>query len=133
MADIPHFQFPKAVKQYPFLNLGLDFFGPFYIEHRNHKLEKIYLCSCLVTRAVHPKFCQTLDTDICSLAIKRFLSRQKYPELIIPVNGSNLTPAKKMLNLSKVTVDNNYTKSQLQQQNITRNLNSPQAYHFSGI
>ena len=38
-----------------------------------------------------------------------------------------------MLNLSKATVDNNYTKSQLQQQNITRNLNSPQAYHFSGI
>ena len=51
MADLPSFRFAEAEKQYPFLNVGLDFFGPFYIEHRKHKLNKQYVC--LVTRAVH--------------------------------------------------------------------------------
>ena len=49
MADLPSFQFAEAENQYPFLNVGIDFFGPFYIEHRNHKLKNQYVC--LVTRA----------------------------------------------------------------------------------
>ena len=39
MADLPSFRFAEAEKQYLFLNVGLDFFGPFYVEHRNRKLE----------------------------------------------------------------------------------------------
>ena len=134
-ADLPSFRFAEAEKQYPFLNVGLDFFGPFYIQHRNRKLEKQYVClfACLVTRAVHLEVCQTLDTDSCLLAIRRFVSRQGYPELINSDNGSNFTSAKKMLDLNKISVDNNYTKSQLQQQNITWKLNPPLAPHFGGI
>ena len=40
MAQLPSFRFAEAEKQYPFLNVGLDFFGPFFIEHRNRKLEE---------------------------------------------------------------------------------------------
>ena len=81
MADLPSFQFAEAEKQYVFLNVGLDFFGPFYVEHRNRKLEKQYVClfTCLVTRAVHLEVCQTLDTDSCLLTIRRFVSRRGYP------------------------------------------------------
>ena len=127
MADLPSFRFAEAKKQYPFLSVGLDFFGPFYIKHRNRKLEKQYVCliTCLVTRAVHLEVCQTLDTDSCLLAIRRFVSRRGYPELIISVNGSNFTSSKKMLNLSKISIDNNYIKSQLQQQNISWKMNPP--------
>ncbi|XP_075253151.1 uncharacterized protein LOC142344951 [Convolutriloba macropyga] len=31
MADLPEFRFPDANKQYPFVNTGMDMFGPFYI------------------------------------------------------------------------------------------------------
>ena len=135
MADLPSFRFAEAEKRYPFLIVGLDFFGPFYVEHQNCKLEKQYvgLFTCLVTRAVHLEVCQTLDRDSCLLAIRRFVSRQGYPELIISDNGSNFTSAKKMLNLSKISIDNDYIKSQLQQQNITWKTNPPLAPHFGGI
>ena len=39
---------------------------------------------------------------------------------------------KKMLDLNKISVDNNYITSQLQQQNITWKLNPPLAPHFGG-
>ena len=134
MADLPSFRFAEAEKQYPFLNVGLDFLGPFYVEHRNRKLEKQYVClfTCLVTRAVHLEVCQTLDTDSCLLAVRRFVSRRGYPELIISDNGSNFTSAKKMLDLSKISIDNDYIKSQLQQQNNTWKMNPPLAPHFGG-
>ena len=132
LADLFSFRFAEAEKQYLFLNVGLDFFRPFYIEHQNRKLERQFIClfTCLVTRAVHLEVCQTLDTDSCLLAIKRFVLRQGYPELIISDNGSNFTSAKKMLDLSKISVDNDFIESQLQRQNITWKLNPPLAPHF---
>ena len=134
-ADLPGFRFAEAGKQYPFLNVGLGFFGPFFIEHTNRKLEKqnVSLFTCLVTKAVHLEVCQTLDTDSCLLAIRRFVSRRGFPELIVSDNGSNFTSAKKMLDLSKINIGNNYIKSQLQQQNITWKLNPPLAPQFGGI
>ncbi|XP_075253255.1 uncharacterized protein LOC142345059 [Convolutriloba macropyga] len=71
--------------------------------------------------------------SMATLAIRRFVSRRGYPELIISDNGSNFTSAKKMLDLNKINVDNDYIKSQLQQQNITWKLNPPLAPHFGGI
>ena len=135
MTDLPSFRFAEAEKQYPFLNVGLDFFRPFYIEHRNRKLEKQCVClfNCLVTRAVHLEVCQTFNTDSCLLAIRSFVSRRGYPEFIISDNGSNFTSAKNVLDLNKISVDNNYIKSQLQQQNITWKLNPLLAPHFGEI
>ena len=92
----------------------------------------VYLFTCLVTRAVHLEVCQSLDTDSCLLAIRRFVSRRGYPELTISDNGSNFTSAKKMLDLSRISIDNDYIKSQLQQQNITWKMNPPLAPHFGG-
>ena len=135
MADLPSFRFAEAGKQYPFLNVGLDFFGLLFIEHTNRKLEKQYVClfTCLATRALHLEVCLILDTDSCLLAIRRFVSRRGYPDLIISDNGSNFTSAKKMLDLIKISTDNNYIKSQLQQKNITWKRNPLLAPHFGGI
>ncbi|XP_075248453.1 uncharacterized protein LOC142341410 [Convolutriloba macropyga] len=55
MADLPEFRFPVVNKQYPFVNTGMDMFGPFYIEDRREGTQMQYVClfKCLVTRAVH--------------------------------------------------------------------------------
>ena len=120
MSDLPHFRFADAEKQYPFINVGLDYFGPFYIEDNTRKLEKQYICifTCLVTRAVHLEVCHSLDTDSCLLAIRRFVSRRGYPEIIISDNGTNFTASKKVMNLDNISIDNSYIAQQLSQQNL---------------
>ena len=135
MSDLPNFCFTDAEKQYPFLNVGVDYFGPFYIEDNSRKLEKQYICifTCLVTRAVHLEVCHCLDTDSCLLAIRRFVSRKGYPDIIISDNGKNFTASKKVLNLENISFDNNYIAQQLSQQNIVCKMNPPLAPHFGRI
>ena len=134
MSDFPHFRFADAEKQYPFINVGLDYFGSFYIEDNTRKLEKQYICifTCLVTRAVHLEVCHSLDTDSCLLAIRRFVSRRGYPEIIISDNGTNFTASKKVMNLDNISIDNSYIAQQLSQ-NIVWKMNPPLAPHFGGI
>ena len=135
MSDLPNFRFADAEKQYPFINVGLDYFGPFYIEDNTRKLEKQYICifTCLVSRAVHLEVCHSLDTDSCLLAIRRFVSRRGYPEIIISDNGTNFTASKKVMNLDNISIDNSYIAQQLSQQNIVWKMNPPLAPHFGGI
>ena len=64
MSDLPPFRFADAEKQYPFIIVGLDYFGPFYIEDNSRGLKNSTSAfSCLVTRAVHLEVCHSLDTD----------------------------------------------------------------------
>ena len=39
MSDLPQFRFAEAEKEYPFINVGLDYFGPLYTEDNTRKLE----------------------------------------------------------------------------------------------
>ena len=120
MSDLPPFRFADAEKQYPFINVGLDYFGPFYIADNSRKLEKQYICifTCLVTRSVHLEVCHILDTDSCLLAIRRFVSRRGYPEIIISDSGTIFTASKKVMILDNISLDNSYIAQQLLQQNI---------------
>ena len=132
----PQFPIRRSRKTVSFSKCWLRLFRTlFHRAHKSHcKLEQQYVClfTCLVTRSVHLEVCQTLDTDSCLLAIRRFVSRRGYPKLIIFDNGSNFTSAKKMLDLNNFSVENNYSKSQLQQQNIKWKLNPTLAPHFGG-
>ena len=40
MAPLPAFRFPTKEAKFPFANTGLDFFGLFYIEEKQSKIEK---------------------------------------------------------------------------------------------
>ena len=135
MSDFPPFHFADAEKKYLFINVGLNYFGPFDIEDNSRKLEKQYICifTCLVTHAVHLEVCQSLDTDNCLLAIRCFVSRRGYPEIIISGNGTNFTASKKVMNLDNISIDNSYTAQQLSQQNIVWKMNPPLAPHFGVI
>ena len=135
MSDLPLFRFADAEKRNPFINVGLGYFGSFYIEDNSLKLEKQYNCifNCLVTRAVHLEVCHSLDTDNCLLAIRRFVSRRGYPEIIISDNGTNFTASKKLMNLDNISIDNSYITQQLSQQNVVWKMNPPLAAHFGGV
>ena len=99
MADLPDFRFPDAYKQYPFVNTGMDMFGPFYIEDKREVTQMHYVClfTCLVTRAVHLEVCHDLSTDSLLMTIRRFVSRRGYPDLIVSDNGKNFIGAKQAM------------------------------------
>ena len=89
MADLPEFKFPDVYKEYPFVNTGIDMFGPFYIEDKREGTQMHYVClfTCLVTRTVHLEMCHDLSTDCILTTICRFVSRRGYPDLIVSDNG----------------------------------------------
>ena len=89
MADLPEFSFPDVNKQYPFVNTGMDIFGPFYIEDKRVGTQMHYVClfTSLVTRAVHLEVCHDLSTDCLLMTIRRFVSQRGHPDLIVSDNG----------------------------------------------
>ena len=138
MADLPEFRFPDVNKQYPFVNTGMDMFGPFYIEDKRESTQMHYVClfTCLVTRAVHLEVCHDLSTDCLLMTIRRFVSRRGYPDLIVSDNGENFIGANQAMKLKfqrTYKPDNEYIRLQLAQQNIQWTFNPPLAPHFGGV
>ncbi|XP_075265266.1 uncharacterized protein LOC142357598 [Convolutriloba macropyga] len=138
MAPLPKFRFPEHSKLYPFVNTGMDIFGPFHIEKSRTQTELNYVCmfTCLVTRAVHLEVCEDLSTDCLLMAIQRFVSRRGYPDVIVSDNGKNLVGANQAMKLNfqeNYKPDNNYIRLQLAQQNIQWTVNPLLAPHFGGV
>ena len=102
MAPLPKFRFPEHSKLYPFVNNGMDMFGPFHIENSRTQTELNYVCmfTCLVTRAVHLEVCEDLSTDCLLMAIRRFVSRRGYPDVIVSDNGKNFVGANQAMKLN---------------------------------
>ncbi|XP_075259131.1 uncharacterized protein LOC142350984 [Convolutriloba macropyga] len=137
MADLPEFRFP-ANKQYPFVNTGMDMFGPFYIKDKRERTQMHYVClfTCLVTRAVHLEVCHDLSTDCLLMTIRRFVSRRGYPGLLVSDNGKNIVGANQAMRFKfqrSYKPDKEYIKLQLAQQNIQCTFNPPLAPHFGGV
>ena len=138
MADLPEFRFPDANKQYPFVNTGMDMFGPFYIEDKREGTQMNYVClfTCLVTRAVHLEVHNDLSTDCRLMTIRRFVSRRGYPDLIVSDNCKNFLWANQAMRFKfqrSYKPDNEYIRLQLAQQNLQWTFNPPLAPHFGGV
>ncbi|XP_046748847.1 uncharacterized protein LOC124412775 [Diprion similis] len=78
-----------------FLNVGVDYGGPFSIKLSRNKTTKAYLCLfvCLVTRAIHLELASDLTTNAFLNALKRFTARRGKPANIYSDNGTNFTGA----------------------------------------
>ena len=138
MAPLPIFRFPEHSKRYPFVNTGMDMFRAFHIEKSRNQTELNYVCmfTCLVRRAVHLEVCEDLSTDYLLMAIRRFVSRRGYPDVIASENGKNFFKANQAMKLKfqeNYKPDNNYMCLQLAQQNTQWTFNPPLAPHFGGV
>ena len=94
MADLPserlRFQSP------PFTNVGLDYFGPFYVTIRRSSEKRWgFLFTCLTTRAVHVEIAHSMDANTCVMGIERFIARRGMPSVIWSDNGTNFVGAER--------------------------------------
>lgn len=84
----------------PFLYIGVDCFGPYYISQPNTpSLIKVYglIFVCLVTRAIWLEVLYDMSGDQFLMAFERFASRRGCPLFVISDNGSNFTFAQPLL------------------------------------
>ena len=94
MADLPPERVQAGGK--PFLNTGLDCFGPFIVKKgRRHEKRYGVIFTCMAVRAIHLEIVYDLTTDSMLNAIRRFLARRGRVEKFISDNGTNFTGSRK--------------------------------------
>ena len=79
---------------------------------------------------------EDLSIDCLLMAIRRFVSRQGYPDVIVSDNVKNFVGANQKMKLNfqeNYKPDNNYIRLRLAQQNIQSTFNKPLAPHFGGV
>ena len=87
MADLPTERLDY--QSYPFINVGVDYFGPSEVKLLRTMKRWCCLFTCLTTRAIHIEVVRSLDTNSCLVAINRFIARRGKPATIISDNGRN--------------------------------------------
>lgn len=72
----------------------MDFFGPFEVKHGRATVKRYgVVFTCLNVRAVHIEVAQTLNTDSCINAIRRFVARRGPIKVMRSDNGTNFVRA----------------------------------------
>ncbi|KAK0150375.1 hypothetical protein N1851_008532 [Merluccius polli] len=133
MADLPKERITPDLP--PFTFVGADFFGPIIVKRGRSEVKRYgVIFTCFTTRAVHLEIANSLDTDSCINAIRRFISRRGQVQQIRSDNGTNLTSADRELkNAIKEWNQSNKLQVVLQQKGITWIYNPPAASHFGGV
>ena len=132
MSDLPE---DRVVPGKPaFSNVGIDYFGPFEVK-RGRSMIKRYgvIFTCSTSRAIHLEVAQSLTTDSCINAIRRFIARRGPVECIRSDNGTNLVGAERELRESIDQWNVSKIAKSLQQHNIKWLFNPPAASHFGGF
>ncbi|XP_062534712.1 uncharacterized protein LOC134203896 [Armigeres subalbatus] len=98
MADLPAERVNPAP---PFLHVGVDYCGPFYIQNPYRKGGSIKcfvaVFVCLVVKAVHLEVVGDLTTQAFVAALRRFVSRRGRPKIIMCDNATNFVGARREL------------------------------------
>ena len=135
MAPLPAFHFPIGETKFSFTNTGLDFFGSFYTEDKQNKIEKHYglIFTCLVTRAVHLETHSDLNTDNFPSAYRWFTCRRCQPLLLYSDNGKTFVGASEELKKSVKSLDKDKLYKTLAAVKTTWTFNPPYGLLFGGL
>lgn len=137
MGDLPKVR----VNNYsPFLNVGIDYGGPFSLKDRKTrgaKILKAYICLfvCMSTKACHIELVSELTTEAFLAALNRFTARRGRPSNIYSDNGSNFVGANNEISklFEFVNQNNNIIKNNLANEHISWHFIPPRSPTFGGI
>ena len=118
----------------PFTRVGIDYFGPLEVK-RGRSTVKTYgvMFTCLAIRAVHIEKADSLSTDSCIAAIRRFIARRGTVKEMRSDNGTNLVGAQRELKREIEDWNRAQINDTLLQRNIQWTFNPPDGSHHGGI
>ena len=132
MSDLPASRVEGMV--HSFTICGVDYFGPFYVEHLRKVVKKwICLFTCFSTRALHLEIVSTLDTQSCIDAIHRFVARRGYPKTILSDNGTNFVGAAREIRELFFALKGTQLEDDAAKLGIKWTFNPPGAPYFGGF
>ncbi|XP_043287492.1 uncharacterized protein [Venturia canescens] len=139
MGDLPKVRVTEAR---PFLNVGVDYCGPFFIKEkkfRNRGRVKVYVVVfvCLSVKAVHLELVSDLTTEGFIAALKRFTARRGLCKNIYSDNGTTFVGAnnefKEIMQLLRSAEHNTTVSNQLSEQGIQWHFMPPHSPNFGGV
>ncbi|XP_077978766.1 uncharacterized protein LOC144434185 [Glandiceps talaboti] len=118
----------------PFTKVGVDYFGPIEVK-RGRSIVKRYgvIFTCLAMRAVHIEKADSLDTDSCINALRRFIARRGVVKVVRSDNGTNLVGTQRELKKEISNWNQAKIKGFLLRKEIDWIFNPPSGSHFGGV
>lgn len=132
MADLPKERILPDLP--PFTNTGVDYFGP--VEVKNGRItSKRYgvLFTCMASRAIHLEVANSLETDACINALRRFISRRGQVTHLRSDNGTNFIGAQRELKEALAALNHEKIHGVLSQVGIRWSFNPPAGSHHGGV
>ena len=118
----------------PFTYVGIDCFGPFYIQQGRHQVKR-YGCvfTCMTYRAIHVEKLNSLDTDSFINGFRRFMARRGTPSKVWSDNGTNFVGGSPDLIRSLQALDESKLYKFGLERDIQWYFNTPHASHMGGV
>ncbi|XP_033213910.1 uncharacterized protein LOC117170976 [Belonocnema kinseyi] len=139
MGNLPE---TRICQSRPFLNAGIDYYGPFFVKEKRHtnlKRFKAYVSVfvCFATKAIHLELVCDLTTEAFLGALKRFCARRGKPNNIYSDNATNFVGGNKEIKeLHKFFLsacNDQLTIRQMTNEGINWHFIPPRAPHFGGL
>lgn len=132
MADLPEERI--LPDKPPFTNVGIDYFGPITVR-KGRGTDKRYgvILTCLASRAIHLEVADSLNTDACINALRRFICRRGQVSHIISDNGTNFIGAERELREALAALDHGKIQRVLRQRGVKWSFNPPAGSHHGGV
>lgn len=134
MGDLPS---QRISPGFPFITVGIDFAGPFYIlnrKGRGSKLMKCYLCLfvCLRYKCIHLEIVSDMSGNAFLMTLRRFIARRGKPKEIFCDNGRNFVATSKEIN-DLIKGNQELIGHFANEEHIKFCFSPPYAPHFGGI
>ncbi|XP_030596228.1 uncharacterized protein LOC115787620 [Archocentrus centrarchus] len=132
MADLPKERIIPDLP--PFTNVGVDYFGPIEVK-KGRTTSKRYgvIFTCMACRAVHLEVANSLGTDACINAIRRFISRRGQVIHIRSDNGTNFVGAERELREALASLNHEQIQGALISNGVEWSFNPPAGSHHGGV
>lgn len=119
--------------QRPFTFVGVDYFGPIFVNCSRKSLKRWgVLFTCLTIRAVHLEIAYTLSTDSFLMCLRNFMARRGIPAEIFSDNGTNFRGASRFLKEELKDINFEKVQTDMAFKGITWRFKPPASPHMGG-